>query len=279
MSFQELVRTAAAIGCSGIEVRNDLDAPLFDGLSPEEAKVMAKEQGVQIIAVAEVAAFNDGSNRALHQLNELADIASRCGANGVSLIPAVASEDIDVGIVNAEVNADNVGVERVDTAVAQLNDILTTFAPVLIKHQVVGYIEPLGFKRASLRFKADVVAAIKAIKASGSEAPFQLVHDTFHHHVANESTMFPEFTGMVHVSGVVLITPAPEEFSDAHRALVTKNDTLGNLEQLTQLIHGGYQGPVSIEAFAPAVHNLQDPKEALLTCLNHIGPSTQVVAA
>lgn len=274
MSFQELVRTAAAIGCSGIEVRNDLHVPLFDGLAPEEARIMANEQGVRIFAVAEVAAFNDGSSRALNQLSQLADIAARCGANGVSLIPAVAN-DVDSAVASAaEIKSDNEA-----ATVAQLSDTLTAFAPVLAKHRIIGYIEPLGFKRASLRFKAHAVAAIKSIKASGYESPFELVHDTFHHHVANELTMFPELTGMVHVSGVVPVTPTPEELDDAHRGLVTKEDTLGNLEQLTQLIHGGYKGPVSIEAFAPAVHNLQDPKEALLTCLNHIGPSTQVVAA
>ena len=147
MSFRELVRLAAGLGCSLIEVRNDLKTPLFDGLAPEEACATAHAQGVQITAVAEVAAFNDGSNRAFDQLCELADIASRCGANGVSLIPWLASGNTLEPISR-------------EACVEQLSHTFEEFAPVLAKHQLIGFIEPLGFQHASLRFKADAVAAM-----------------------------------------------------------------------------------------------------------------------
>lgn len=265
LSFPELVELAAALGCSGIEVRNDLDGQLFDGLAPETAKVMAADQSVQIMAIAEVAAFNDGSERALDQLTQLADIASRCGAKGISLIPSLASDQ--------ESDSLRLGANELKD---QLNNTLANFAPVLEQHQLIGFVEPLGFKRASLRFKADIVALIKAAQL---ESTFRLVHDTFHHHLANESELFPEHTGMVHVSGATSMNTASKELCDAQRGLVDDDDTLGNLEQLTHLSNGGYQGPISIEAFAPAVHNLQDPKAKILACLNHINSSLQVVAA
>ena len=266
MSFVELVRTAAALGCSGVEVRNDLNSMLFDGVTPEEAKATAEHQGVHIIAVAEVQAFNDGSDRALNQLQELSDLASRCGARGVSLIPWLAD--------GHKTKPTTMSSEAV---VEQLSNTLADFAPILANHQLIGFIEPLGFAHASLRLKAEVV--VEVIESTKLNTQFQLVHDTFHHYLADEAELFPEHTGLVHVSGVVSTDLSREQLSDAHRGLVNSEDRLGNLEQLKLLKHGGYQGPVSIEAFAPAVHNLKNPEEELLTCFNHIGPSMQTVAA
>lgn len=265
MSFIELVRTAAALGCSGVEVRNDLNTELFDGITPEEAKATAEQQGVHIIAVAEVPAFNDGSDRALHQLHELSDLASRCGAHGVSLIPWLAD--------GHKTKSTTLSREAV---VEQLSNTLADFAPILAKHQLIGFIEPLGFEHASIRLKAEVVEVIESTKLN---ARFQLVHDTFHHYLADEAELFPEHTGLVHVSGVVSTDLSRDQLTDTHRGLVNSEDRLGNLEQLRLLKHGGYRGPVSIEAFAPAVHNLKKPEEELLTCFNHIGPSMQTVAA
>jgi len=270
MSFRELVQLAAGLGCSDIEVRNDLSTPLFDGIAPEEAKALARAHGITLSAIAQVSAFNDGSNRALDQLHELADVGSRCGAKGVSLIPWLASSNSLNGHASAP--------DSREAIVEQLSYTLADFAPVLEQHELVGFIEPLGFKQASLRFKADAVAAITAL-GSGSCAPFQLVHDTFHHCLADEGSMFPEHTGMVHVSGVLPTNTNPVDFTDADRVLVNSQDVLGNLEQLEQLTHGGYEGPISIEAFAPAVHRLQNPEDALLACFNYIGPSLQTVAA
>ena len=41
-----------------------------------------------------------------------------------------------------------------------------------------------------------------AIRAAGGEGCYRLVHDTFHHHLAGETAFFPEWTGLVHISGV-----------------------------------------------------------------------------
>lgn len=265
ISFLELVRMAAALGCSGVEVRNDLNTELFDGLSPEEAKAIAVQHGVQIIAVAEVPAFNDGSDRALTQLHELSDVASRCGARGVSLIPWLTDQ-----------NTSNSATLTGSAVIDPLCSTLASFGPVLAEHGLFGFIEPLGFKHASLRLKGDVVAAIKA---SNTGAQFQLVHDTFHHYLAQEPVLFSDYTGLVHVSGVECSTLSMDELTDAHRGLVSSDDRLGNLEQLNRLKNDGYKGPVSIEAFAPAVHQLENPTDVLMACYHHIGPSMQTVAA
>jgi 2-keto-myo-inositol isomerase len=50
---------------------------------------------------------------------------------------------------------------------------------------------------------------------------------------------------------------------DAQRGLVDADDRLGNVDQLAALIAQGYDGPVSMECFAPAVHALADPESAI----------------
>ena len=45
LGYVELLDAAAALGCVGVEVRNDLPQPLFDGLDPAEAGAMARRPG------------------------------------------------------------------------------------------------------------------------------------------------------------------------------------------------------------------------------------------
>ena len=52
-SYAELLDVAQALGCVGVEVRNDLPQPLFDGRSPEEAGEMARAKGLRILALAD----------------------------------------------------------------------------------------------------------------------------------------------------------------------------------------------------------------------------------
>jgi len=105
--------------------------------------------------------------------------------------------------------------------------------------------------------------AAEAMRAVGGGDTFRLVHDTFHHHLAGESALFPELTGLVHISGVDDPDLATDAMRDADRVLVTERDRLGNLEQIRALRQGGYDGYLSFEPFAAAVQALEDPAPAL----------------
>ena len=59
LSFRDLVSLSASLGCVGIEVRNDLPQPLFDGMDPAEAGAQVHAAGLRLLAVAEVKRFND----------------------------------------------------------------------------------------------------------------------------------------------------------------------------------------------------------------------------
>lgn len=238
-AFAELLELASEVGCVGIEARNDLPCRLFDGRHPAEVRELLAGKDQVLLAVAELKSFNQLSDSVLSEAVALIDIAVQTGAPAISLIPC------------------NDGVPASPkTRIDNLRQSLTELQPLLKASGIKGFIEPLGFASSSLRAKREVVDAIEALDVAEH---YKLIHDTFHHHLAGEKEYFPEHTGMVHVSGVVATDPGIDEMRDSHRVLVDKNDRIENIKQLSALFAGGYQGPVSMEAFATEVHQLTDP--------------------
>jgi 2-keto-myo-inositol isomerase len=91
--------------------------------------------------------------------------------------------------------------------------------------------------------------------------------------------MFPEHTGIVHVSGVVDGALAVSEMADRHRVLVDGRDRLGNVAQLAELGRAGWDGPVSFECFAPEVHALADPRAEIARSMSFIRSELAAKAA
>jgi 2-keto-myo-inositol isomerase len=247
LTYRELVQLAAQLGCVGIEVRNDLPQPLFDGMDPAEAGDIARAAGLRLLAVAEVKRFNDWSE---DKAAEAMQIAQAAGAEAVSLIP----RNDNQGMGNGERQA-------------ALRVALKALKPILEDHELLGMVEPLGFEICALRYKAEAVEGIEAVGASGR---FKLVHDTFHHALAHGGPIFPQHTGIVHISGVVDQEVSLSQMRDPHRVLVTPGDRLGNIDQIAALQAAGWTGPVSFEAFAPSVHALADPEAALRASMDHM---------
>jgi 2-keto-myo-inositol isomerase len=250
LSYRDLLELAADLGCVGVEVRNDLARPLFDGMSPSDAGALAREKGLRLLAVAEVKRFNDWSDAKAAEALALMKIAQAAGAEAVSLIP----RNDNQGMGNGERQA-------------ALRVALKSLRPMLEDHGLTGMVEPLGFEICALRHKAEAAEAIDAIGARGR---FKLVHDTFHHTLAGGGAFYPDHTGIVHVSGVVDPGVSVGQMQDAHRVLVTRGDRLGNVEQIAALAALGWQGPVSFEAFAPEVHQYADPKAELSASFDFI---------
>lgn len=242
-SYASLLSTASLTKCSGVEVRMDLSSPLFDGQDPVSAGLAAKAAGLQIYAVAEVRAFNNFTASTREQAASLIEIANACGAQAVSLIPENSGAKADL-------------LQRRTCLLAAMREL----QPMLASCGLIGLIEPLGFATSSLQFKAEAVDAIEQLGAADT---FKIVHDTFHHHLCGEKSFYPEHTGIVHISGVVDNKLKRCDMRDEHRVLVDASDRLGNLEQLSALTDAGFNGPVSVEAFAPKVHQFTDPKAQL----------------
>jgi 2-keto-myo-inositol isomerase len=250
LSFREFVALSNKLGCVGIEVRNDLPQPLFDGMGPAEAGAHVRDNGLRLLAVAEVKRFNDWSADKAAEALALMKIARAAGAEAVSLIP----RNDNLGMGNGERQAN-------------LRVALKALKPMLEDHDLIGMVEPLGFEICALRYKAEAVEGIEAI---GGKGRFKLVHDTFHHTLAHGGPLFPDHTGIVHISGVVDQEVGINDMRDLHRVLVTPGDRLGNIEQIAALQAAGWNGPVSFEAFSPEVHALSDAAAALRASMDHI---------
>lgn len=254
IGYGALLDLAAELGLVGVEVRNDLPQPLFDGMTPQAAGAMAKAKGLRLLAVAEVKRFNDWSATKAAEALALMRIAQAAGAEAVSLIP----RNDNLGMGNGERQA-------------ALRVALKALKPMLEDHGLIGMVEPLGFEICALRYKSEAVEAIESI---GGKGRFKLVHDTFHHTLAHGGPLFPEHTGIVHISGVTDQTVTLGQMTDAHRVLVDRDDVLGNIDQIRALGAAGYTGPISFEAFATSVHALSDPGAALKASMDHLSMAT-----
>lgn len=244
LSCEALIDLAAELGCAGVELRNDLPAPLFGGGSAEAVGKRARRAGIRIVGVSQVQPFDAWSETVRGRIEALIAAAEACGAETISLIP----------------RNDGGGPSGRDERLANLRTVLGTVAGLLRGREIVALVEPLGFTTSSLRHKSDVVDVVDSL---GAADRIQLVHDTFHHVLAGGGPIFPEHTGIVHISGVAEPELAADEMRDEHRGLVDAGDRLGNVEQIAALIAAGYRGPISFEAFSPAVHRLDDPRAAL----------------
>jgi 2-keto-myo-inositol isomerase len=243
-SFAELVVLARTLGLDQVEIRNDLDGvALKDGTPPERIRDEAAAGPVRILAINALQRFNDWNPARAAEARGLARYAQACGAAALVLCP-----ETDNGYRRPASERQ----ERLRAALAGL-------APILSEAGIVGLIEPLGFAESSLRLKGEAVEAIEDV---GEGERFRLVHDTFHHYLAGEVRMFPQWTGIVHISGVDDAGLPLDRLRDEHRVLVGADDVLGNIAQIVALTEG-YSGAYSFEAFAASVHASRDIAGAL----------------
>jgi len=258
-SYASLLCLAVETDCIGVEVRNDLDGELFDGSEFVTAGAAARNKGLRLLALSEVSGFNDMSDRAYQSVERLAVIAKASGAEAISLIPR------NDGMATSKA-----------VRIECLKETVIKFAPVLEQSNLLGYIEPLGFQQSSLRSKSEIVDVLEQL---GLTDRFKLVHDTFHHFLAGDGAVFPEHTGIVHLSGVVDKNVPVEQLRDEHRVLVDERDVMNNVSQLNELTLNGYCGPVSVEAFSPQIHSLKNPVAALSDSFNYIDSGLAAMVA
>lgn len=259
LGYEAFLDLAAGLGCVGVEFRNDLGRPLYEGAAPAAVKAAAAARGLRLLALAEVKMFNDWSEAKRAEAEALMKIAVASGAEAVSLIP----------------RNDGLGTEN-GVRQKALRLALSELLPMLRAHGLKAMVEPLGFEICSLRSKAEAVEAIEAV---GGADTYRLVHDTFHHHLAGGGRLYPEHTGIVHVSGVTDPAVAVADMRDGHRVLVDAADRLGNVAQIAALAAAGYAGPISYEPFAPSVHALETAGPALARSMEFIRSHVAEAAA
>lgn len=259
LDYRAFLDLAAQLGCVGVEVRNDIARPLFDGLEPAEAGRIAADTGLRLVGLSQVYPFNDWTPARAEAVKTLIDIAKASGAETISLIP----RNDGTGTGDGERQA-------------HLRIALEGILPLLQDAGLTALVEPLGFRRSSLRSKTELVDTIRSI---GGEGQFRIVHDTFHHALADGGPLFPEETGIVHISAVVDPSLALSDMEDAHRVLVDERDRLQNVDQIAALLAAGYDGPFSYECFAQETQAMTDPYVAIKRSFDFISSQLRALAA
>lgn len=218
LSFERFLDLAAGLGCVGVEPRNDLGRPFFDGLAPTAASELANARGLRFLGLSEIYGFNVWDDDRAAQIQTFVDLAAASRAETISLIPTVD-----------------------DRPTRALRDVMRDILPLVAGTGVRPLIEPIGFEASSLRCKAELVEAIEAVGGFG------LVHDTFQHTISGETELFPAHTAIVHISGISQRNVELDAKQDAHRVLVDRDDRCGNVEQIVQFLEAGYAGAFSFE--------------------------------
>lgn len=243
---------ARELGLAKVEIRNDLaGVPAADGTPAQEVKQAADAQGVTILTINALQRFNEWSDKREIEALALARYAKACGAKALVLVPV---NDASFRLAD-------------EKRLEGLREALRHLAPILVENGLKGFIEPLGFPISSLRSKREAIDAIDAI---GGQNVFLLVHDAFHHYLAGDAALFPERTGLCHISGVAERGLAPTSLQDAHRVLVDEGDILGNVAQISALRAAGYRGVFSFEPFAESVQRASDLKAQLEASMGFI---------
>nr|WP_246810458.1 TIM barrel protein [Ensifer sp. ENS08] len=247
-AFFELARS---LSISSVEIRNDLAGnAILDGTPANDVAALASRHDITIISINALQRFNEWNEARQAEAEELIAYARDCGAKALVLVPV------------------NDGTGQADgERQANLREALSALKPMLETAGIIGLVEPLGFEICSLRSKTEAVEAIKAVDG---EKIFRLVHDTFHHHLAGEPAIYPEMTGLIHISGVADERVAVADLRDSHRVLVDRSDLLDNVGQIRRMRAAGYGGPLSFEPFAAEVHGLADPAAAVGQSVDYI---------
>ena len=211
-----------------IEIRNDIETNLIKENDPSKLKNKCGEKSLKILSINALQKFNIWNKDRSDELIKLCKFADQADIWGIVLVP------LNDGSVNSST-------EQIQLLEESLSEIIK----ILGDYKVIGLVEPLGFKQSSLRYKSMAVKIINNLQSN----KLNIVHDTFHHALANEKDFFPSLTGLVHFSGVSNIYKNIE-LNDDHRSVVDENDILANLYQIQKLINSNYQGYFSFEPFS-----------------------------
>lgn len=252
MPLSAFAAMARHLGVDTIEIRNDLDGvETRDGSSPETIAAITRHHGLTIRTINALQRFDRFDTIRAGEAAALIRFAAACGAQAVVLCPTNDRSDT------------RAFEQRHDALVHALSRLL----PMLTDHGLTGLLEPLGFAECAMRRKSQ---AVRAMRELGSPPSLALVHDSFHHHLAGDDALFPQMTGLVHVSGVDDASVPVDALRDPHRVLLGPQDRLGNVAQLRALLDAGYSGVVSFEPFADSIITAPDIAQRLARSMAYL---------
>jgi 2-keto-myo-inositol isomerase len=259
--FAEFAAMTKRLGVEAIEIRNDLPGvEIVDCTPAKDIAAAAKANGLVLRSINALQRFEQFDAVREDEAKNLIKYAVESGTQALVLCPTNSHKDA----------------RTPEQRHADLVNALRQLKPLLDAAGVVGLVEPLGFEECAVRRKSQAVHAFEEVGAGNT---FRLVHDTFHHHLAGEGLFFPEWTGLIHISGVEDQTIDASQMRDSHRVLVGSADRLGNIAQLRTLLVAGYTGYVSFEPFAEEIAAATDIEARLKASMAYLQDAVEVAAA
>lgn len=261
LPFTEFAAMSKRLGVDAIEIRNDLPGvELVDGTPAKDVSAAAKANDLVVRSINALQRFEQFDAVREAEAKDLIKYAVDSGTQALVLCPTNSRNDM----------------RTPEQRHADLVNALRQLKPLLDAAGLVGLVEPLGFEECAVRRKSQAVRAFEEIGAGNT---FRLVHDTFHHHLAGEGLFFPEWTGLIHISGVEDKTVDVLQMRDSHRVLVGSADRLGNIAQLRTLLAAGYTGYASFEPFAEEIAAAKDIEARLKASMAYLQDAVGEVAA
>ena len=259
--FAEFAAMTKRLGVEAIEIRNDLPGvELVDGTPARDIAAAAKANGLVLRSINALQRFEQFDAVREDEAKNLIRYAVESGTQALVLCPTNSHKDA----------------RTPEQRHADLVNALRQLKPLLDAAGLIGLVEPLGFEECAVRRKSQAVYAFEEVGAGNT---FRVVHDTFHHHLAGEGLFFPEWTGLIHISGVEDPMIDASQMRDNHRVLVGSADRLGNIAQLRTLLAAGYTGYVSFEPFAEEIATAQDIEARLKASMAYLQDAVEVAAA
>ena len=247
LSYENFFKLAKDLEIPNVEIRNDLLNLNFDLKAINEISDLKEKYKINVISINALQKFNIWNKERKDELLFLCNAAKKINCKGIVLVP------LNSGKYYEE-----------DQRLSLLKNSLNEIGFILSDYAIKGYVEPLGFKSSSLRYKSDVIDLLDTIE---NKSKFSLVHDTFHHTVAEDKSIYVEHTSIVHISGVKNLLEESYNFTDEMRELIDESDRIKNVEQINFFLKNKFNGFFSIEPFSEKIqeskNHLQLIKETL----------------
>jgi 2-keto-myo-inositol isomerase len=122
-SLEEFFEMTKALGCTKVEIRNDLP-DVVGTRTPEEVKAAAEAAGIEILSINALYPFNVWSGDLPERAVAMADYAAACGAKALVMCPLNDGSEV---------------------AFDDIVEALKAMKPILDVRGLTGLVEPLGF--------------------------------------------------------------------------------------------------------------------------------------
>ena len=233
LPFKDFLTFSKRLNVKAIEIRNDIETNLIKENEPIKVKSICEDNDIIILSINALQKFNIWNKDRENEFISLCKYADKANINAIVLVP----------VNDGSIKSKKEQIQLLEHSLININKIINNF-------NVIALVEPLGFNQSSLRFKSLTANVIKSLQSN----KFKIIHDTFHHALAEEKEFFPSLTGLVHFSGVSNMYKNIE-LNDDHRSIVDDEDILENIYQIQTLSKSNYSGYFSFEPFSNILIN------------------------